>query len=94
MIKNCLKDYIFQKKRHFANNIKVKFPVISISLKDVDGRSYERSLKKMETTLKKEIRRHQYLLKGDNYRKLIKTLSDICLQILSMRLSKKKVFIY
>lgn len=42
-----------------------KFPVISISLKDVDGRSYERSLKKMETTLKKEIRRHQYLLKGD-----------------------------
>ena len=42
-----------------------KFPVISISLKDVDGRSYERSLKKMETTLKKETRRHQYLLKGD-----------------------------
>lgn len=42
-----------------------KFPVISISLKDIDGRSYERSLKKMETTLKKEIRRHQYLLNGD-----------------------------
>lgn len=53
------------KEKEICEQYQGKFPVISISLKDIDGRDYERSLKKIGTTLKKEIRRHQYLLEGD-----------------------------
>ncbi len=42
-----------------------KYPVISISLKDVNGSSYENALKKLSRVIKKEARRHQYLLKSD-----------------------------
>lgn len=42
-----------------------KYPVISISLKDVMGASYNDALKMMSRVLKKEARRHQYLLKSD-----------------------------
>lgn len=41
-----------------------KFPVIVISLKDVDGNTYKKALKRMSWTLKKEIRRHQYLIQS------------------------------
>ncbi len=41
-----------------------KYPVIAISLKDVDGWSYEDALKIMSRVLKKEARRHQYLLES------------------------------
>lgn len=53
------------KEKDLCNQYQAKYPVISISLKDVDGRTYELALKKMAATLKKEIRRHQYLLEGD-----------------------------
>lgn len=39
-----------------------KYPVISISLKDVSGASYEAALRRMSSALRKEARRHQYLL--------------------------------
>ncbi len=39
-----------------------KSPVISISLKDVSGLSYETALKRMSSAIRKEARRHQYLL--------------------------------
>ncbi len=39
-----------------------KSPVISISLKDVSGLSYEAALKRMSSAIRKEARRHQYLL--------------------------------
>lgn len=42
-----------------------KYPVISITLKDVSGESYEDALKIMSQVLKKEARRHQYLLRSD-----------------------------
>ena len=42
-----------------------KYPVISISLKDIDGNSYASALKKMSRIIKKEARRHQYLLESD-----------------------------
>ncbi len=42
-----------------------KYPVISISLKDVAGSSYSDALKKMSRVIKKEARRHQYLLESD-----------------------------
>lgn len=41
-----------------------KYPVISISLKDISGATYAEALKKMSRTIKKEARRHQYLLKS------------------------------
>ena len=39
-----------------------KSPVISISLKDVSGLSYEAALKRMSSAIRKEARRYQYLL--------------------------------
>lgn len=39
-----------------------KYPVISISLKDVNGVSYDAALKRMSKVIRKEARRHQYLL--------------------------------
>lgn len=53
------------KEKELCDQYQAKYPVISISLKDVDGRTYELALKKMAATLKKEVRRHQYLLEGD-----------------------------
>ena len=53
------------KEKDLCDQYQGKYPVISISLKDVDGRNYELALKKMAATLKKEIRRHQYLLEGE-----------------------------
>lgn len=41
-----------------------KYPVIAISLKDVSGTSYSGALKKMSRVIKKEARRHQYLLES------------------------------
>lgn len=38
-----------------------KYPVISLSLKDVEGGSYEAALKMMSGIIKQEARRHQYL---------------------------------
>lgn len=38
-----------------------KYPVISLSLKDVEGGSYEAALKMMSGVIKQEARRHQYL---------------------------------
>ncbi len=45
-----------------------KYPVISISLKDVSGSSYEAALKRMSSAIRKEARRHQYLLESDRLR--------------------------
>lgn len=42
-----------------------KYPVIAISLKDVSGTSYDGALKKMSRVIKKEARRHQYLLESN-----------------------------
>lgn len=42
-----------------------KYPVISISLKDVSGASYGMALKKMSSLIRKEARRHQYLLESE-----------------------------
>lgn len=53
------------KEKDLCDQYQGKYPVMSISLKDVDGRTYELALKKMAATLKKEIRRHQYLLEGN-----------------------------
>lgn len=53
------------KEKDLCDQYQGRYPVISISLKDVDGRNYELALKKMAATLKKEIRRHQYLLEGN-----------------------------
>ena len=42
-----------------------KYPVIAFTLKDVSGESYDDALKIMSQVLKKEARRHQYLLESD-----------------------------
>lgn len=42
-----------------------KYPVIVISLKDVNGVSYDDALKMMSRVIKTEARRHQYLLESD-----------------------------
>lgn len=39
-----------------------KFPVISITLKDVDGLTYDSAVKKMSSIIRKEARRLQFLL--------------------------------
>ena len=42
-----------------------KYPVISLSLKDVEGGTYTDAIKKMSRVIRKEARRHQYLLDSD-----------------------------
>ncbi len=42
-----------------------KYPVIAVSLKDVSGETYADAQKMMSRVLKKEARRHQYLLESD-----------------------------
>lgn len=42
-----------------------KYPVIWLSLKDVEGTSYAGALKKMSRLIKTEARRHQYLLESE-----------------------------
>ncbi len=42
-----------------------KYPVIAITLKDVSGESYAEAFKLMSQILKKEARRHQYLLESN-----------------------------
>ena len=42
-----------------------KYPVISISLKDINGTSYDDALRKMSSVIKKLARKYQYLLESD-----------------------------
>lgn len=42
-----------------------RFPVISISLKDIDGRTYESAMKRMGGIIRREARRIQFLLDSD-----------------------------
>lgn len=45
-----------------------KYPVISISLKDVSGFTYEAALKRMSSVIRREARRHLYLLDSKRLR--------------------------
>lgn len=49
-----------------------QYPVISISLKDVSGPSYEAALKNMSRVIRKEVRRHQFLLESDRLSRIDK----------------------
>lgn len=51
-----------------------KYPVISLSMKDVDGTSYENALKKLSGTIKKTARKHQYLLDSKKLTQIDKDL--------------------
>lgn len=42
-----------------------KYPVISLTLKDVEGGSYEDAAEMLSEVIKTEARRHQYLLESD-----------------------------
>ena len=46
--------------------------MISISLKDVSGPSYEAALKNMSRVIRKEVRRHQFLLESDRLSRIDK----------------------
>jgi len=58
-----------------------KYPVISVSLKDVSAVSYEGALNRLSRVIKKEARRHQYLLESDRLTNIDKS----CLQELYNR---------
>lgn len=58
------------KEKELCNKYLGKFPVISISLKDAGGISYKDALTRMSRVIKREARRHQYLLQSSK-------LSDI-----------------
>lgn len=58
------------KEKELCEEYLGKFPVISISLKSVEGVSYGNALTRMSAVIKKEMRRHQYLLDSNH-------LSDI-----------------
>ena len=49
-----------------------KYPVISLSLKDVEGGIYEAALKMMSGIIKQEARRHQYLFDSNRLTKIDK----------------------
>lgn len=53
------------KEKELCDKYLGKFPVISISLKSVSCLSYQDALAKMSTVIKREMRRHQYLLNSD-----------------------------
>lgn len=50
-----------------------KYPVIALTLKDVSGESYDDALKIMSQVLKKEARRHQYLLESERLTEIDKS---------------------
>lgn len=58
------------REKELCNKYLGKFPVISISLKDVGGLSYKDALTRMSRIIKREARKHQYLLQSSK-------LSDI-----------------
>lgn len=68
------------KERELCIKYQGKFPVISISLKSAEGSGYEKALLRMSKILKKEIRRHQYLLQSsqlsENDKKDLKPLFE------------------
>ncbi|MEZ3445864.1 MAG: ATP-binding protein [Lachnospiraceae bacterium] len=55
---------IMQEKT-LCENYMGKFPVISVSLKDVDGPTYESAVKKMSGIIRREARRLQFLIDSD-----------------------------
>jgi len=77
-----------------------KFPVISVSLKDVLGRDFQQAVNALNGVLQTEIRRHQYLLDSttlsrvdiDQYRRLLSDDFDVqnerTISLLSELLSK------
>lgn len=62
---SLFKDLEIAKDTKICEQYSGKYPVISISLKDVSGASYADALKKMSRVIKKEARRHQYLLNSN-----------------------------
>ena len=60
-----------------------KYPVISLSLKDVEGSTYETAVKMMSGLIKQEARRHQYLFDSDRLTEIdkesLKELYTSCL---------------
>lgn len=55
---------IMQEKT-LCENYLGKFPVIFISLKDVDGQTYESAVRKMSGVIRQEARRLQFLIDSD-----------------------------
>ena len=53
------------KEKELCEKYMGKFPVISISLKSVDGSSFEDALAKMSITIRREARRFQFLMDSD-----------------------------
>ena len=68
------------KEKELCSKYQGKYPVISISLKSAEGSGYEKALLRMSKILKKEIRRHQYLLQSsqlsENDKKDLKPLFE------------------
>ena len=68
------------KDKELCSKYQGKYPVISISLKSAEGSGYEKALLRMSKILKKEIRRHQYLLQSsqlsENDKKDLKPLFE------------------
>ncbi len=71
-----------------------KFPVISISLKDVDGRNFEDALFMMSETIQREIRKHQYLLQSNRLSDMDKEfLKPVFFPVLSENNQKTSMYL-
>lgn len=71
-----------------------KYPVIAVSLKDVSGETYQDAQKMMSRVLKKEARRHQYLLESDRLTKIDKdSLKELYADYLDEDVQKESILL-
>lgn len=69
-----------------------KYPVISLSLKDVEGGTYEAALKMMSGIIKQEARRHQYLFDSSRLTEIDKeSLKELYTQYLDEDVQKRSL---
>ena len=64
-INHFLKAYIFLKIKELCDEYMGKYPVIFLSLKGIDGLTFEEAIIRITTIIKNEARRHHYLKNSD-----------------------------
>lgn len=84
---------IMQEKT-LCENYMGKFPVISVSLKDVDGPTYESAVKKMSGIIRREARRLQFLIDSDKLSEVDKDYMKTFAVPISMRRHRRKVSLH
>ena len=81
-VKLFKKLFVYKKKKKLCREHMGRHPVISISLKDVDGANFVKAMYSMKALLLKFFKKYDFLLESDKQdeaiRKSLRTMIDIC----------------